>query len=251
MDARTRRVSLAWVPNAVTSANLLLGFFSLLLSLEALRHGEGTQSPAFATACWLILWATIGDMLDGKLAKLLHASSDFGMRLDTFADAVTFGLAPAVLLYAAFLRSPGGSLVALAPAAYFLAACFRLARYNVQTSAAPRFGFTGLPTPAAALLSTSLYLSTKDAPYPPEAVAIVTALVAVAMVSPLRYPSFKGLKAREALVSMLLLIGLFVAVQFWGTPRVTFALFGSFTLLWGYWWIPLRPYWVPGVRKED
>jgi CDP-diacylglycerol--serine O-phosphatidyltransferase len=249
--AAPRRVSLAWVPNAVTSANLLLGFFSLLISLRALRNGEDAHSPAFATACWLILWATIGDMLDGKLAKLLHASSDFGMRLDTFADAVTFGLAPAVLLYAAFLRAPGASLVALAPAGYFLAACFRLARYNVATAAPPRFGFTGLPTPAAALIATSLYLSTKDAPFAPEAVALLTALVAVAMVSPLRYPSFKGLKAREAALAMALLLGLLVGTTLWGTPRVIFGLFGSYTLVWGYWWIPLRPYWVPGVKRED
>lgn len=243
---------LAWVPNAVTSGNLLLGFFSILISLRSLHEGEGPQSLGFATACWLILWATIGDVLDGKLAKLLKASSDFGMRLDTFADAVTFGLAPAVLLYAAFLRDAGSSIyVALAPSAYFLAACFRLARYNVQTGEQPRFGFTGVPTPTAAIIAATLYLSTRDAPWPPAWVAALTGLLAVAMVSPLRYPALKGLKPRETaavlgIVAVMLLAGLRYSV-----PQVVFATMTSFTLLWGYWWIPLRPHWVPGVSRQD
>ena len=174
------------------------------------------------------------------------------MRLDTFADAVTFGLAPAVLLYAAFLGRPGASLLAtLAPAAYFLAACFRLARYNVATSGPPRFGFVGVPTPAAAMIATSFYLSTNASPLPTDWVALLTWLVAVAMVSPLRYPAFKGLRGREVAVMAVLALVLLVATNVWGTPRVVFGTFGSFALIWGYWWVPLRPYVVPGVTKED
>lgn len=243
---------LAWIPNAVTSGNLLLGFYSILISLRSLHAGQGPQSLGFATACWLILWATIGDVLDGKLAKLLKASSDFGMRLDTFADAVTFGLAPAVLLYAAFLRDAGTSIyVALAPSAYFLAACFRLARYNVQTAGEPRFGFTGVPTPTAAIIASTLYLSTRNDPWPPSWVAALTGLLAVAMVSPLRYPALKGLKPRETVFVIALLLGMLLASLFYSIPQVVFAVMVSFTLLWGYWWIPLRPLWVQGVRRED
>jgi len=247
-----RRFSWAFVPNAVTSVNLLLGFFSILISLNALRQGQDARSPAYATACWLILWATLGDVLDGKLAKLLKASSDFGMYLDTFADAVTFGMAPAVLLYAAFLRDPGGSpAVALAPLGYFLAACFRLARYNVQSGAAPRFGFTGVPTPTAAMIAASLYLSTNLAPLTPGMVAGLTGLVAVAMVSPLRYPAFKGLKPREIVLALTLLFAMMIGTALWGAPRVIFCTFASFALTWGWWWIPSRPYWVPGTRTRD
>jgi CDP-diacylglycerol--serine O-phosphatidyltransferase len=249
---QAKRNPWAWAPNAVTSANLLLGFFSILVSLRALRDGEPAGSLSFVTACWLILWATIGDVLDGKLAKLLHASSDFGMRLDTFADAVTFGLAPAVLVYAAFLRDAGGGpAVGLAPAAYFLAACFRLARYNVATTAPPKFGFVGVPTPTAALVVTSLYLSTREAPLPSSWVAALCLLLAVSMVWPLRYPAFKGLKAREAgLVLAILFTMLFSSLK-WGIAPTILVAWGSFALVWGYWWIPLRPYWVPGVSKED
>jgi CDP-diacylglycerol---serine O-phosphatidyltransferase len=241
-----------WAPNAVTSANLLLGYFSIFYSLRAMRSGEGPDSMALATACWLILWATIGDVLDGKLAKILKAGSGFGMRLDTFADAVTFGLAPAVLMYAAFLKDAGGPpLVALAPAAYFLAACVRLARYNVQTSAPPRFGFVGVPTPAAAMVITSFYLSTHAAPWQAAWVAAFTVLMAVAMVWPLRYPAFKGLRGREVAAVMGILFAMLLATLAWGTARVMFVTMASFVLVWGYWWIPLRPYWVPGVRKDD
>ena len=246
------RRALAWLPNAVTSGNLLLGFFSIHYSLHAMDQGLGAGDPAFATACWLILWATIGDVLDGKLAKTLDASSDFGMRLDTFADAVTFGMAPAVLIHAAFLQSHRGELLlVLAPAAYFLAACYRLARYNVQTAETPRFGFTGVPTPTGALITTSLYLCTQDAPLPAAWVGGLLVLLALAMVSPLRYPALKGLKPREVVVILVGVSLLMLATIRFGAPIVVFATFGSFALLWGYWWIPSRHLWVPGVRQGD
>jgi CDP-diacylglycerol---serine O-phosphatidyltransferase len=252
MAWKPRRPSLAWLPNAVTSGNLLLGFFSILISLRALRDGEDASSPAFATACWLILWAVLGDVLDGKLAKLLKADSDFGMYLDTFADAVTFGMAPAVLLYAAFLRDSDGSpAVALAPLGYFLAACFRLARYNVQTVGPPRFGFVGVPTPTAAMIVTCLYLSTNLTPLAPGLVAGLAGLVAVSMVSPLRYPALKGLRPREVLLCLSGLLAMVVATLVWSVPRVIFFTFTSFALTWGWWWIPLRPYWVPGTTFKD
>lgn len=251
-EARVARRRLVWVPNAVTSVNLLLGFLSILFSLQALKNGEGPQSPAYSTAAWLVLWATLGDVLDGKLAKWLNASSDFGMRMDTFADAVTFGLAPSVLLYAAFLKDAGSSLsVALAPAAYFLAACFRLARYNVQSVGGPRFGFTGVPTPTAAIIAVTLYLGTLDAPWSPGAVAALTGLLALAMVSPLRYPAFKGLRPRELKAALAILAVLFLSMARWGIPKASFYAFASFALVWGWWWVPLRPLWVPGADPND
>ncbi len=241
---------LAWLPNAVTSGNLLLGFFSILASLRGLR--AGAASGDFAVACWLILWATLGDVLDGKLAKLLHAGSEFGMYLDTFADAVTFGMAPAVLLYAAFLARPGGSpFQALAPLAYFLAACFRLARYNVQTQSGPRFGFVGVPTPTAAIIAATLYLSAARIAVAPEGVAALTALVALSMVSPFRYPALKGLKGREIGVVLVLLAATVGGALRWGTPPTVFVLFTTFALGWGLLWVPSRHLWVPGVRPGD
>jgi CDP-diacylglycerol---serine O-phosphatidyltransferase len=252
MAAEARRRALAWVPNAVTSTNLLLGFFSILASLGALRAAQGDRAHALATACWLILWAALGDVLDGKLAKLLKAGSDFGMYLDTFADAVSFGMAPAVLLYAAFLKDAGGSpFFALAPLGYFLAACFRLARYNVQTAGPARFGFVGVPTPTAALIATTFYLGFGAASPAPALVAGLTGVVAVLMVSPLRYPALKGLKGREALLILALLVAVAAASARWGVPKAVFFVFSSFAVVWGWWWISLRPYWVPGTTVSD
>jgi CDP-diacylglycerol--serine O-phosphatidyltransferase len=252
MPNPSRRPDRTWAPNALTSANLLLGFFSILLSLRAARQGQGAPAMDYAVACWLILWATIFDVLDGKVAKLLHASSEFGLRLDTFADAVTFGLAPSVLIYAAFLRSGGlGTWGVIAAGSYFMAGAFRLARYNVQTAGPARFGFVGIPTPTAAIITTTLFLSTRLAPWPAEKVAALMGLLAVLMVSPLRYPSFKGLKGRETVVVLSLVLICLVASIWYGTPPVIFTLFTSFALVWGWAWIPLRRYWVPGVSKED
>jgi CDP-diacylglycerol--serine O-phosphatidyltransferase len=252
MPNPTRRPDRTWAPNALTSVNLLLGFFSILLSLRAAKLGLPTAAMDYAVACWLILWATIFDVLDGKVAKLLHASSDFGVRLDTFADAVTFGLAPAVLIYAAFLKPAGlGPLAAMASGSYFMCASFRLARYNVQTAGPARFGFTGLPTPTAAIVMTSLFLSTRLNPLAGGTVATLLGLLAVAMVSPLRYPSLKGLKGRETAFVMLLLAAMLLASLKYDTPLVVFVTMASFALFWGWCWIPLRPLWVPGIKKED
>ncbi len=241
-----------WAPNALTSANLALGFFSILLSLRAARLNHAAESTDYIVACWLILWATILDVLDGKVAKLMHASSEFGLRLDTFADAVTFGLAPAVLIYCAFLQGAGlGSLAPVAAGGYFLAAAFRLARYNVQTTGPARFGFVGVPTPTAAIITTTLFLSTYKQPWPAERLVGLMGLLALAMVSPLRYPALKGLKGRETVFVLALMLACLVLSIAYGTPAVVFVLFSSFALLWGWCWIPLRPYWVPGVTKED
>ncbi len=178
------------------------------------RHG----SP-YDTACWLILWATLFDVLDGKVAKLTGTTSDFGMRLDTFADAVTFGLAPSVLIYAAFLSPQrlAPPLGWMACGAYFSAAIFRLARYNVQTSGRPSFGFTGLPTPASAMISVSLYLSTRDFPPPAWVIAAFMVLIGVAMVSPCATRLSRGLKGREKVAMLLLLAGMATGHGFfWG-----------------------------------
>ena len=248
----SRRPDRTWAPNVLTAANLLLGFFSILLSMRAARLGQGAESMDYQVACWLILWATIFDVLDGKVAKILHASSEFGLRLDTFADAVTFGLAPAVLIYATFLRSAGlGATGVFAAGAYFMAGAFRLARYNVLTTGPVRFGFVGIPTPTAAIITTTLFLSTRVAPWPPERVAALMGLLALLMVCPLRYPSLKGLKVREAVLVLGILGICLVARIYFGTPKVIFLLFSSFALIWGWMWIPLRPYWVPGIVKED
>jgi CDP-diacylglycerol--serine O-phosphatidyltransferase len=251
-----KRPGLVWVPNAFTAMNVLLGFLSILVSVSAFLKNEVTPmggiSP-YDTACWLILWATLFDVLDGKIAKLTGTTSDFGMRLDTFADAVTFGLAPAVLIFCTFL-SPARlapPLGWIACGIYFSAAIFRLARYNVISSGeAPSFGFKGLPTPASAMIGVSLYLSTNDAPPSAWLIAIFVVLLGVVMVSPLTYPAFKGTYPREKRVIVVILAMMAVGTIFVGPANVLFYTWSSFALIWGWLWIPTRALWVPELMEQ-
>ncbi|MES2201285.1 MAG: CDP-diacylglycerol--serine O-phosphatidyltransferase [candidate division FCPU426 bacterium] len=246
-----------WLPNSFTAMNVLLGFLSILVSVSASLGQQGIPAAGeispYNTACWLILWATLFDVLDGKLAKLTGTTSEFGMRLDTFADAVTFGLAPAVLIFCTFL-SPShlpSPLGWIACGVYFSAAVFRLARYNVQTAAEPVFGFIGLPTPAAALVGVSLYLSLGEASLVPAwAVACLMVLIGAAMVSPLRYPAFKGTYPLEKKVILGILLAMAAGTVVWGAALVLLVSWGSFALVWGWAWVPSRRFWVPELKGK-
>jgi CDP-diacylglycerol--serine O-phosphatidyltransferase len=251
LEARSSR--LVWLPNAFTAMNVLLGFLSILVSVNASLRPESAlpgEPTAYDTAAWLIAWAAIFDVIDGKVAKLTGTSSDFGMRLDTFADATTFGLAPAVLIFCTFLSpariaEPWGWV---ACGCYFMAAIFRLARYNVQSAASPGFGFVGVPTPTAALITVPLYLHLHDAEPPVWAVAALMVLTALFMVSPIRYPALKGLYPREKKVILALLIAAAIVTAFFGPAMALLFFFGTFAFVWGPLWVPTRRFWVPELQ---
>ena len=128
------------LPNLLTTGNLFFGYFSIIKSLQ-------TQ---FAVAAVAILLATIFDVLDGRVARLTKGTSEFGVQYDSLCDLVSFGLAPAFLMYQFGLNSMGriGWVVC-----FIFLACgaLRLARFNVQSSIGKANGdFTGLPIPMAA-----------------------------------------------------------------------------------------------------
>ena len=87
----------AWIPSAVTAANICCGFFAMLLA----------SNNRFDAAVYVLLLAIFLDMFDGRLARMLKATSDFGKELDSFSDAVSFGLAPSFLVYQALLQKLG------------------------------------------------------------------------------------------------------------------------------------------------
>jgi len=136
-------------PNMITAVGIIFG----LLSLEASFRGR------FDVAAWFIIYAVLTDRLDGFVARLLRATSELGVQLDSLADFLTFGLAPSVLIFASVGSSPrlpfhdgwGRMLLMAACAAWVLAACFRLARYNItpEEPEKPRI-FFGVPTTLAA-----------------------------------------------------------------------------------------------------
>ncbi|MEL6713707.1 MAG: CDP-alcohol phosphatidyltransferase family protein, partial [Planctomycetota bacterium] len=143
------------LPNALTLANAGLGLLAISKAIDALALG---QDPAafesnLEAACWLVLAAGVFDALDGKVARLTNSLSPLGAQLDSLADALTFGVAPAiiakVLLEHAELAHT--RIHFAAAAAFSLMAILRLARFNAETDDDDDHSrFRGLPTPAAA-----------------------------------------------------------------------------------------------------
>lgn len=142
------------IPNIITCLNLLCGIMAIAFSSTTEQGGE-TQTVAFAGK--LIFLAAFLDFIDGYIARLLNAQSEFGKQLDSLADAVTFGVAPSFVLYFTFFSMPR-SLDEIKPAglAYLLPvfAILRLAKFNIDKS--QRNEFKGLPTPAMAIFFASL-----------------------------------------------------------------------------------------------
>ncbi|MCA9635433.1 MAG: CDP-alcohol phosphatidyltransferase family protein [Myxococcales bacterium] len=141
-------------PNLVTSLAMLFG----LIAMVSATRGE------YVFASWLIVWATFLDRADGVVARLLKATSEFGVQMDSFADFFNFGVAPAFITFTALTTTPGlptaeggGRILAIAASALWIFACtFRLARFNVIADE-PRYKglFFGIPTTlAAGMLAT-------------------------------------------------------------------------------------------------
>ena len=126
------------IPNLCTSFSLLLGLASVLQSIDG-NHD---------LAAWMILWGVLLDKLDGTTARLLNASSEVGAQLDSFADFVSFGIAPAFLWYMYLQNSPfvhHGFLMTVC-GVFVVAVAFRLARFNVSEPPGGKYFFFGIPT---------------------------------------------------------------------------------------------------------
>jgi CDP-diacylglycerol---serine O-phosphatidyltransferase len=145
------RVKLRYLPpNAITAASLLLGLASVM-------HAS---TGDFRLAAWMVLWGVLLDKLDGLTARLLKATSSFGVQFDSFADFVVFGIAPAALL-SFKLASVGSSttLVLAAGGVYVVCTGARLARFNVSTPPLGDRIFYGIPTTVVGALIASAYLT--------------------------------------------------------------------------------------------
>jgi len=194
------------LPNLLTSASLFCGFYSVVKSLE----GD------FISAAWAILLAGIFDLLDGRIARLAKAESQFGIEYDSLVDLSSFGLAPGVLIYTWTLHSLH-KLGWLAAFLYFACGALRLARYNVQHEDVEQDYFQGLPIPVAAyVIATYVIFHQFYFVFPPEnslALAGMTVTLALLMVSTIRYRSMKvvDIKSRNPFfVLVLLVIGIFI-----------------------------------------
>ena len=151
------------LPNLMTAGNLCFGFASVLKILEgALLKGVDPvrAQQNFHLAIWCILGACICDLLDGRLARLGGHESDFGREFDSIADIVSFGVAPALMVYRIVLE-PFGRIAWIVASIYLVCGALRLARFNCLSSAnstSANKEFKGFPIPAAAGLIASLTL---------------------------------------------------------------------------------------------
>ncbi|MCL6517773.1 CDP-diacylglycerol--serine O-phosphatidyltransferase [Alicyclobacillus sp.] len=188
------------VPSLLTIGNLVLGMVALVLALQGFT----------ADAALLVVIGMVLDGMDGRVARWLRAESAFGKELDSLSDIVTFGVAPALIMYEVVLQNEGWAGLVLA-ALFPVCGALRLARFNIQTKSAHYF--VGLPiTAAGGILSTmALY---KNVLYPAEVILPLGMLVlALLMVSRVRYPNFKKVAfPRSAVVMVPLLVILVWAV---------------------------------------
>jgi CDP-diacylglycerol--serine O-phosphatidyltransferase len=199
-----RRSPIPWrlvVPNLVTGANIAIGFCAIL----AAAHG------GYDLAVRLLVAAVFCDMFDGQLARRLRATSRFGQELDSLSDVLSFGAAPAFLVYMALLRDLGPWGVAIA-VLYLMAGALRLARFNVTSDVHSKERKTlGVPIPIGAgyLMAVALMRDRLE----PAVGAAVVVVMALLMVSRVRLPQ---LKANGIVGSMLLVgIGNYLAVVIW------------------------------------
>jgi len=202
------------LPNLLTAASLLCGFYALVASWK----GE------FVHAAVAILLAGLFDGIDGKVARLTHSASRFGTEFDSLADLVSFGVAPAMLAYSWILH-PYGRWGWLAAFLYVICGALRLARFNVRATAAEMRHFSGLPTPAAAYgIATTVLLSQRlGIPIEEKGLflSILLYLLAFLMVSNFPYPSFKDLELLRRRPFSTLVTGILIMVVVIAEPQIT------------------------------
>ncbi len=205
------------LPNLFTVSSIFCGFYAITLCA-----GEASPAQLF-TAALAIFFAIFFDAFDGRVARLTKTQSDFGVQLDSLADAISFGVAPGLLVYKWALAPLGFLGIFLA---FSFAACgaLRLARFNVMAQrkvpGSSKF-FTGLPIPLAAGMLISLVIAHHDAGMAAVqrnnlAVAGLVGALCVLMVSNVRYRTFKDVrisKKSATLFFVVVLAGVAVATQ--------------------------------------
>jgi CDP-diacylglycerol---serine O-phosphatidyltransferase len=185
-----------------TMLNLLFGFISILHSV----HGE------YQAAAWFIILAAVSDALDGKMARLTGTADRLGIELDSMADAVSFGAAPALLVHQAQLQNVPvfGFIFAFL---FLSAGVWRLARFNAEHASDRTHGYFGLPITASGVtLSSFVLFQSKIMDLPLAAWMILPVFLAALMVSAVNYqwPKISFHNARNKIRSILILFGVFI-----------------------------------------
>ncbi|MEX1034203.1 MAG: CDP-diacylglycerol--serine O-phosphatidyltransferase [Cellvibrionaceae bacterium] len=206
---KVRQRGIYLLPNLFTTAALFSGFYAIIAGMNG----------SFEAAAVAIVVAGVFDALDGRIARLTNTSSAFGVEYDSLSDMVSFGLAPALVMFN-WALAPMGELGWAVAFAFSACAALRLARFNTQAATVDKSFFVGLSSPPAAGLLAGMIWVGHDVEVGPELAilaAIVTVLAALLMVSNVKYFSFKSIdfRGRVPFVAILVVVALFTlfAVQ--------------------------------------
>ncbi len=220
---RPRRKGIYVLPNAITLAALFSGFYAIVMAMNG----------RFEAACIAIFCAAVLDSLDGRVARMTNSQSAFGEQMDSLCDMVSFGAAPALIVYIWALKDLGKA--GWIPAFVYIAgAALRLARFNVNIGVVDKRFFQGLPSPAAAAMVISLIWVMDDAGLK-EVSKIdwlawlafgLTLFCGLSMVTNAPFYSFKVVGGRRTVPFVVIVaIALGIALISLDPPRVLFAIF--------------------------
>ena len=213
------------LPNLVTSGGLFCGIYSIISTIR----------ENYLLAAIAVLIALVFDALDGRVARMTKTSSHFGVEYDSLSDVVAFGVAPGVLAYRWALE-PWGAWGWLAASLYVICGALRLARFNVQVEVVDKHSFVGLPIPAAAaVVATTIlmyyFLGGEGATNKHITLLLLIYLLAVLMVSNIRYYSFKELHLRHRQPFWILILGIMLIQLIIAEPQIMlFSLFSLYAL---------------------
>ena len=213
------------LPNLFTTFGVFCGFYGMVASM----------SGKYSEACLALFIAMLMDSFDGRVARMTNTESDFGAEFDSLADIISFGVAPALIVYNWASLHQLGKLGWLAAFAFVICGALRLARFNVMPETTDKNYFQGMPIPAAAAVLISLvWIGEKmawDAASLAVPVVITTAVSALLMVSNFRYHSFKKVdwKGKVPFVAVLVMVLVMIMIVA-NPPIVLFPVFALYAL---------------------
>jgi CDP-diacylglycerol--serine O-phosphatidyltransferase len=217
--SRVRSKGIYLFPNMITTAALLCGFYSIVAS-------TGGQ---FEKAIYAIFLAALLDGLDGRVARAMNAQSAFGEQFDSLSDMLSFGVAPAILVYS-WILSPLGRIGLACAFIYTACAAFRLARFNVQIAVVDKRYFIGLASPLAALvLASGIWVGIDNPTIIDSSIigwkiiyAILSVISGFLMVSNARYFSFKEMDRKRVPFVIMMPVVLILIGMFYNIPMGLF-----------------------------
>jgi CDP-diacylglycerol---serine O-phosphatidyltransferase len=228
VENRPRRKGVYVLPNAITLAALFSGFYAIVMAING----------RFELSCIAVFCSAVLDSLDGRVARMTNSQSAFGEQMDSLSDMVSFGAAPALIVYIWALKDLGKA--GWIPAFVYIAgAALRLARFNVNIGVVDKRFFQGLPSPAAAAIVIGLVWVVDDSGYKGVSqiplfawtAFAVTLFAGLSMVTNAPFYSFKVVGSRRTVPFIVIVaIALGIAVVALDPPNVLFAVFCAYGL---------------------